>query len=451
MATAMTASHSVAESGTSAAAGPSAAWTCPFCSLLCDAFTIEAAAQLRLRGSDCPRAQAALASFGATTASAGALVDGAPATVEAALDAAAARLAGARQPLFGGLATDVAGMRALYALADCCGAILDHAHGDSLMHSLRALQDRGLFYTTLAEIRNRADLIVCLGSDPRAHYPEFFRRCMPAPGSAGAREVVFLAGQEADSTADAAVDAAAEVAGASRVEHLSARGDLFDVAARLAARLSERRVAAPGEGADDGLGALAARMRAARYCVIVWEAAVLPRHGALVGEAVLRMVNTLNRTTRAGAFCLTGSDGAYTANYVTTWLSGLPLRSGVFARGLEHDPVRFCATRLLADGAVDALLWVSSFGPEPAVPAAELPAVVLGHPAQASALAGRRNTVFIAVSTPGIGSAGHLFRADGGVAVPLDAVRDDGLPTVAQLAAALRTRVRAAGAGEGAQ
>jgi formylmethanofuran dehydrogenase subunit B len=42
--------------------------------------------------------------------------------------------------------------------------------------------------------------------------------------------------------------------------------------------------------------------------------------------------------------------------------------------------------------------------------------------------------VFIPVSTPGIGSPGHLFRADGSVMLPLFAVHDDGLPTLASLA-----------------
>ncbi len=431
----MTVSTSAAQTRADGADGKSASWTCPFCSLLCDDLNVDIGAELRLHGSSCARAQAGLAQFGAGFAAPGASVDGADASTEAALDAAAARIAAARQPLFGGLATDVAGMRALYALADSCGAILDHAHGDTLMHSLRALQDKGLFYTTLAEIRNRADLIVCLGTDPRAHYPEFFRRCAPAAGSTGEREVVFVA--------SAADESGVEVTGASSVERLAADGDLFEVAARLAARLAGRHLAAAADAGDEELDALAERMRAARYCVIVWEAGVLPRHGALIGEAVLRMVNTLNRSTRAGAFCLTGSEGAYTANYVSTWMSGLPLRTGVFARGLEHDPLRFAAARLLDDQAVDALLWVSSFGAQPAAPATELPTVVLGHPAQAKALAGRSNTVFIPVSTPGIGSAGHLFRADGGVVVPLDAVRDDGLPTVAALATELRARIGA--------
>jgi len=119
---------------------------------------------------------------------------------------------------------------------------------------------------------------------------------------------------------------------------------------------------------------------------------------------------------------------------------GLPLRSGVHARGLVHDPLRYATGRLLADRAVDALLWVASFDPSQAPPAAGLPRVVLGHPGLAAVLAGQRDTVFIPVSTPGIGSAGHLFRTDGVVVVPITALYADRLPTVARVAADLAAR-----------
>jgi formylmethanofuran dehydrogenase subunit B len=129
---------------------------------------------------------------------------------------------------------------------------------------------------------------------------------------------------------------------------------------------------------------------------------------------------------------LGGSDGASTVNAVFTWLSGLPLRTRAAPSGLEHEPLRFDATRLLADRAVDALLWIASFGTEPAPPIVDLPRIVLGHPSFAAAVQGSA-TVFIPVATPGIGSAGHLFRTDGSVLMPLRALRDDGLPTVAEV------------------
>ncbi|HUL63427.1 MAG TPA: formylmethanofuran dehydrogenase, partial [Burkholderiaceae bacterium] len=99
-------------------------WTCPFCALLCDRVALDAAASgtPRLHGSDCPRAKRALAHFDTGAAAAQPSVDGKTATLEAAIDAAADVLAAARQPLFGGLATDIAGARAVYTLANACHA-----------------------------------------------------------------------------------------------------------------------------------------------------------------------------------------------------------------------------------------------------------------------------------------------------------------------------------------
>jgi len=142
-----------------------------------------------------------------------------------------------------------------------------------------------------------------------------------------------------------------------------------------------------------------------------------------------RVVATLNRSTRAATLALGGGDGAGTVNQVFTWLSGLPLRSRVGPQGLEHEPLLFDASRLCADGAVDLLLWVASFGSEAAPPAVALPRIVLGHPA----LAAEPADVFIPVATPGIGSDGHLFRTDGAVLMPLHPVRPETLPTVAEV------------------
>jgi formylmethanofuran dehydrogenase subunit B len=58
--------------------------------------------------------------------------------------------------------------------------------------------------------------------------------------------------------------------------------------------------------------------------------------------------------------------------------------------------------------------------------------------------------VFIPVATPGIGSAGHLFRTDGVVLMPLSPVLQDGLPTVASVALQLRSALRALREGAGA-
>ncbi len=377
-------------------------WTCPFCPLLCDAFQVAPAADggaLALQGSDCPKANAALAHFHIQPAAASPMLAGQPCSLDAALAAATALLAASRQALFGGLGTDVAGARAIYALADATGAICDAAAGAALMHGVRALQDRGGYTTTLSEVRTHADLLVCFGGLPTARQPEFFHRIAMAPDDP---RVVLLNG----------------VAGEG--------ADAFDTAARLAALVDRPAVPA---AADDPLALLAARMQSARYVVIVYDTDLLPAHGALVIEALQRAVASLNRSTRAACLALGGGGGAGTVSQVFTWLSGLPLRSRAGAHGLEHEPLLFDGARLLADGAVDLLLWVNSFAPAPVAWPTALPGIVLGHPATDA----RGAAVFIPVATPGIGTAGHLFRTDGSVLLPLHPVRADGLPGVAQV------------------
>jgi formylmethanofuran dehydrogenase subunit B len=381
-------------------------WSCPFCPLLCDGFGVARAADgsLALQGSDCARARAALANFGPAAGDERPRVHGQACDLRVAVDAAAGLLATSRQPLFGGLGTDVAGARALYRLACSTGAICDAAQGAALTEGLRALQDRGGFTTTLAELRTRVDLLVCFGGQPTPRHPEFFRRAGLAPDDP-------------------------------RVVVVAQSGDLFAASAQLAALVEGQAV----DGASAELRALAERLRAARYAVLVYEPARLPVHGALIIETLQRVVATLNRSTRAAALALGGGDGAATVNQVFSWLSGLPLRTRHGPHGLEHEPERFDAGRLLADGAVDLLLWIASFGPAPAPPASRLPCIVLGHPSMAVVEA----DVFIPVATPGVGADGHLFRTDGVVMLPLHAVRPEPLPTVAdvlqRIGAALQT------------
>jgi formylmethanofuran dehydrogenase subunit B len=399
-------------------------WTCPFCSLLCDGFALERGAQaLVLHGTDCPRARAGLAAHARREPPA-AFIDGSAAPAEEAIAEAARRLARWRQPLLGGLGTDMAGARALFRLAARTGAFYDHGDGETLVHGMRAVQDRGQCYTTLAEIRARADVVVCVGTQAVAHYPEFFRRCGFDRPDTPCRRLLFLG-----------ADPPARLPDHVPVERIAGCGDLLADLQQLAALVAPARCRAP----DPQLAELAATLRQARYAVFVWEAAMLPLHGALAVELLNLIAATLNRATRAATFSLGGSDGAYAVQQVFTWMSGLPLRTRAAADGLEHDPVRFASQRLLDGDAVDGLLWVWSFAPDRLPPAMKLPRIVLGPAAMGARLRdadAAQRCVFVPVATPGLDAAGHLFRTDG-VVVPLVAARDDAPPGVAQVVARL--------------
>lgn len=399
------------------------AWTCPCCALLCDGLAVQPDGPgWRLVGGTCQPAQRMLSRFAKNPSGATPRLAGVDCTADEAIAAASRLLSTARQPLFGGLGTDVAGARALYRLACRCGAISDPAGGEALMHGVRTQQDRGGFGTTLAEVRNRADLIVCVGGLPGGAAADFFERCGVGELLVAARHVVLLGGTADEAAALASLGARPGVT----VEAIAGEGDLFATVALLAAQVSGRGSIATG----GGLGELASRLHAARYAVLVGTRSRLPRHGALIVETVNAIVAGLNRKSRAASIWLGSGDTAGTVNEVFTWLSGLPLRTRAGPRGLEHEPVCFDATRLLADDAVDVLLWVSAFDADAGPPATSVSTILLGPPGAAGAADA---AVFIPVSTPGIGSPGHLFRGDGGVVLPLTALHDDGLPSVAQV------------------
>lgn len=441
---------------TSAADGPLPSvstthdWTCPFCPLLCD--DIEARVSrdqtIAAPATQCARLADALTRHDASDNVCSPAVDGAPVSLDTALDAAAAVLAQARRPLFGGCATDIAGARALYALAAGCGAILDSLHGDALSASTLALQDRGAFFTTLSEVRSRADLLIVFACQPSAQHPRFYERI--ASGTSMQRDIRFVCCD---------TDPAASQADDTRSTSLLADASPHDVLALWSA-IAEGRTA---ESFDDGariataLASLMARIAEARYTAFVIEPAELPQpHAALLIEALHRIVKAINRTSRAGVLTLGGADGALSVNQTITWLSGFPLRTRVSkpdrppgTAPLDHDPYRYRTERLLAAGEADALLWTASFDPHPPPSTldANTPLIVLGTPALGSApdLQTRRaKTIFIPVATPGIDSDGHLFRVDTSVVVPLHAARHVALPTVAfiatHLADALATR-----------
>lgn len=419
---------------------PPPAWTCPFCALLCDDLSLQfdARGTPALIGAQCPRASAALARFD-DAAPPPPCVDGQPVALEQAIESAAGLLRRARAPLIGGLGSDVSGARAWMRLADACGAICDVAGGAGQSAGLRAMQDRGGYFTTLAEIRERADLIVVVGSAPGERFPRLWERI--APSEPRAIDIVLLGLPTGTEVDDERARIARALPSATVAAHAAAP-DLHAEAATLSALVAQRQVA----GASAAQRALAERLRGARYVVLMWESGVLPPQPELVIELLQRTISTLNQSTRAAGISLGGSHGAASAQQVHTWQTGLPLRTRHGPLGLEHDSWRHGVATLVADGAVDALVWIASHGGEPAPPPDWAgPLVLIGHPSFAAAAQGRSApSVFIPVATPGIDHAGHQFRTEFSVLMPLAAARAQTLPSVAEVVGRITSKVAGA-------
>lgn len=397
---------------------------CPFCGLGCDdvALTVSGATVTAAEGA-CGRAAKLFERSGDHERAP--RVNGREATLEVAIAAAGEILAEARSPVFAGLGTDVDGVRALIRLACRSGASLDHYASAGLFRNIATSQRRGWIATTLAEVRNRCDLLLVIGPDPSEAFHRLYERILPKTGRfVRRRKVVFLGGAPTE-------EAKAQLVGA-EVEILTVPdGGLTDALSRLNALLSDPPppVIAPGE---PDLAPLAAALKGARYGVLAWHAGALGPEGDLVVERAAESVETLNMATRAACLPLAGRDNLIGANQTMLWNVGFPLRTGFPAGEARHDQHLYATGTALE--ASDVVFWVSAFRPEPA-PATQGRLVALAHPATEFE---REPDVFIPVGQPGLDHAGHIFRTDVVVSLPLTKCRDVGLPSVAEVARRLQ-------------
>jgi len=391
---------------------------------LCDDLVIELHGdELTARKNACARAVAA---FARPRAAGTALINGERANHTAAIGAAVKILKAAQAPLFSGLGTDVDGARAAVALAERARGMLDHANTAGLDSGMRVLQSRGWYTTTLAEVRNRADLIILVGADVVTNYANFMRRIV-APGRTlhndrrEHRRVVHI-GPQASAPATTP---------SCTVETIRTRP------AELAGTMSQLRAVLGGHALARGtrtrrIAALAAAIRQADYPVFVWAPGQLPRGDADVTIATTaRLIDDLNRDQRAAGLVLGGDNGAIGAVNVCTWLTGFPLHVSFAGKTLEYDPVRYRTERLLGDRAIDTLVWIDAFGDAPMPePDDAIKCIAIGDPAAA---ANTRADVFIPVGTPGVDHAGRLVRTDSVITLHVDQLRPRGLRSAADV------------------
>lgn len=286
--------------------------------------------------------------------------------------AAAARMLGqARVPLIGGLAGDVAAVRAAYQLAFQIGACLDCEGSDALYADLGAVAAHGAMTTTWAEARARADLLLVVGREIATHPLLAELATAPAPLAGRAeRDVLNLGPRPAD----------------------------------LAGRLALLRALAAGRLASSPetveLNDLAAKAKAARFGVAIYDPLEL-------GEPAVAMlqglVKDLNQETRFSSLPLGVPAAARLALTVGSWTTGDPPRLGLGRGYPEHDPWRFDARRLMADGEADAALWLRSLA-HGEKPSASISCIALsGQPEPDEA------AIVIEVAIPGENGAAVCF------------------------------------------
>ena len=358
-------------------------------------------------------------------------VNGKEVSLEVAIATAAALLKDTRLPVIGGCATDVNGMRGLLALADRAGAVVDNMNFTGARNNFLALQDSGWMNTTLAEVKNRCDLLLIFGTDLEAFAPRFFERYLWNKESmfldnTSHREVIYL-GKAPSGNASTSP-------GGQKAQVLEcATEDLPEVIAVLRALTKGQPIRATsvcGISVTD-LQTIADKLKAAKYSVVTWAAGALAYAQAeLTVQTLSEMIKDLNNATRCSGLPLAGKEGDQTANQVCGWTTGYPARTRFSCGYPEYDPFLNDTNLLLANGEADALVWVQAFNVKAVPPETALPTIVVGRSGMTFT---KEPDVFIPVGTPGIDHAGHAYRMDNVVAIRLKKLRDSGLPSTAQV------------------
>ncbi len=406
---------------------------CPFCGLVCDDLEIvRDESGIKVAKNGCEKA---VAGFERAVDGARPQVDGKDVDLDTAIRAATELVRASSLPLYGGLGTDVDGIRAVMALADKSGGVVDHALSEGQYRNFRVLQTRGWIMSTLTEARNRADLFIIVATDVQKLHPRFFERIVNVEQSLiteqpKKRTVVFI-GKDLDQSA---------VSGPRIGEVLTLNVDLdhvSDVVSALAAEIrgtpSTQDTVAGVATAD--IRALAERCKTAEYPVFVWAPPSLAFPNAdLVVSTVSDLVKELNIEGRAAGLALGGNEGAISAAAVSSWQSGFPLRVSFSSGKPDYDVTRYAIPRMLQDGEGDLLLWIASFSPDLGPPATKIPSIVLGTPGIKLAA---QPKVFIPIGTPGIDHAGRIIRVDNVVSIPLKDLGRSDLPRAADILAAI--------------
>ncbi len=376
--------------------------TCPACGLVCD--------DVLPKKLNCSKG---ITFFQQAIGDTQAKIKGKIVSLTEAIEAATNILMQAKQPLFSGLSTDIEGFRAVYHLAEKVNGSLTHINSASIARNMRVLQSSGWQTTTLTEVKNRADLIVCVGTDIVSHNPRFFERFVWVKEAmfidANAREIVYLGGENLNIQEKTPASKAALVLPC-RAEHLP---EVLAVLHALVLGKSLRINEVAGIRIAN-LQTLANKLKQAKYAVLAWVAKDLDfPHAELAIQQITQTVAVLNQTTRAAGLPLGGSDGDTSVNYTHTWLSGLAL-SDKQNEAEQHD----------------VEVWINSFNAEKLPQKSDTPLIVLGN---ANSQFKHEPDVFIPVATPGLDCSGTLFRVDGLVALPLKKIRENKLPTLSEI------------------
>lgn len=384
---------------------------CPACGLLCDDLSVTSTTPVSIKNA-CSKSivffDKALNTPKITPS-----LGGKSADLTTAIQAAADILGKSYHALFAGLGTEVQGMRAIMRLAVKTNATLDHMYSEGTVRNTLAMQNSGWQTTTLTEIKNRADVILVIGTDIVSSFPRFFEKLVLNTDSLfnkATPEVMYLGLDEEAVKLPEIMNALNALMNAKNPLNKKPDNDMIGGVSVAALKL------------------ILEKLKASQYGVVIWSASALKFPQAeLTVQSITQLISKLNETNRIAGLPLNSGDGDSSVNNTSTWLSGYPTRNRFINGHPEYDAYHFSTKRQLTS--CDALLWISTFNAH-LPPICDAPTIVIGHPDMQFE---KQPAVFIPVGIPGVDHIGTMFRMDSSVAMPLKKLRETKLPSLSDV------------------
>ena len=372
--------------------------TCLGCGCACDDLTVRVrAGRIAELSPPCPLAKLW---FGDGTVPQEILVKGRPATIEQAIADAAAALRSAARPMVL-IAPDLTteAQRAAIAIGDALRAEVDGATSDSAAAGILVAQRRGRAAASLGEIRNRADVVLFWGVDPRERYPRYLERyAAAAPGTHVLRRTLLSVSIGADRGPEKA-----------EIHAEFTPGEEVDALAVMQATVRGRRLGELPERLRPA-ATIAERLMQGKYAAVVHDAEPgRERRDAQRTESLIALAQALNGPTRAALSSLRAGGNRSGAEAALTWQTGYPMRVS-FREGHPQARPRLSGLDRLHSGEPDAVLVAGSVAAMEGAGLAldRFPGIVIGP--GASAVPGAR--VAIDTGIAGIHEAGTGYRMD---------------------------------------
>ena len=396
-------------------------FVCPFCGLLCDDLSIDYHPNGQsIASPECSLAHRRIESV-IQPETHDSLVNGAKCSRKQAIARAAELLSTANFSVLYTVATDVEGSRASIELAERTGSIIDQSGNPAFHRVASRIQARGTYFTTISEVKNRADLIVLFGNSLFKSFPRLLDVLAPNESFFSSeskdRKIVLIGSQQINKKFNSINFIDCDI---DKITHLIAivQANLNGIDPPSNDYFNQEQLTK--------ICQLATEIQNSNYSVLLWCA---DEFNSLVGDltidAIMQLVDSINEKKRSTVLPLTRNPSLTTFNQVCTWQTG-NLSPISFLDGTpEFHPQHYSLESMLNRQQIDLLVWIGGLEESVQLPPQKIPTVVLS-PNHVSS-----SDVYIPVGIPGIDHNGHLFRTDSVVPLYLHTARTSKYPSAA--------------------